>query len=74
MHKFLSVIGRVGHVVLQVGLLGAQGYAAYLNGGKVGAANFVIGAIQVYAADQARMEPPPESAKPEPKPPQPKEN
>ena len=59
MQKLLQILGRSGHIALQVALMGAQGYAAYLNGGKAGAANFAIAAIQVWASDAARVAPPP---------------
>lgn len=67
MNKFFSVLGRVGHIAVQFGLLGLNGYVAYANGGKVGAVNYAVSAIQVLMADQAFAHTP--APKPDPMPP-----
>lgn len=67
MNKFFQTLGRVGHIALQAGLLGAQGYAAYKNGSQVGAINYGIGILQVFLADQAlKATPPVDNPAPQP--------
>lgn len=60
MNKFLQGLGRVAHVVIQVGGITGQAIALTNNGGKINWINVAIAAAQIYAADQARQAPAPD--------------
>jgi hypothetical protein len=53
MTKLFVLIGRNGHLIAQLTLGALQILAAYEQGGKVGATNAAILAVQIYAADKA---------------------